>query len=51
MFFFVPPPQLLADCLAIAIATQWREEFTPDIQAAFHKFLSVVVYSLGSEYH
>ncbi|CAL8265309.1 hemoglobin subunit beta [Gadus morhua] len=51
--FHVDPDnfRLLADCLAIAIATQWGSAFTPDIQAAFQKFLSVVVFSLGSQYH
>uniref|UniRef100_A0A671LQW0 Hemoglobin beta embryonic-3 n=1 Tax=Sinocyclocheilus anshuiensis TaxID=1608454 RepID=A0A671LQW0_9TELE len=43
--------QLLGDCLTVVIATRMRTEFTPDIQAAWQKFLSVVVSALRRQYH
>uniref|UniRef100_A0A8C2ELD3 Hemoglobin beta embryonic-3 n=1 Tax=Cyprinus carpio TaxID=7962 RepID=A0A8C2ELD3_CYPCA len=43
--------QLLGDCLTVLIATRLRTEFTPDIQAAWQKFLSVVVSALRRQYH
>uniref|UniRef100_A0A673JZH3 Hemoglobin beta embryonic-3 n=1 Tax=Sinocyclocheilus rhinocerous TaxID=307959 RepID=A0A673JZH3_9TELE len=45
------PTQLLGDCLTMVIATRMRTEFTPDIQAAWQKFLSVVVSALRRQYH
>ncbi|NP_001015058.1 hemoglobin beta embryonic-3 [Danio rerio] len=42
--------RLLADCLTVVIATRMRSEFTPDIQAAWQKFLSVVVSALRRQY-
>ncbi|KAK9965488.1 hypothetical protein ABG768_004577 [Culter alburnus] len=43
--------QLLADCLTMVIAKRMRIEFTPDIQAAWQKFLSVVISALRRQYH
>uniref|UniRef100_A0A673AZW3 Hemoglobin subunit beta-1-like n=1 Tax=Sphaeramia orbicularis TaxID=375764 RepID=A0A673AZW3_9TELE len=43
--------KLLADCLTIVIAAKMGTAFTADIQAAFQKFLSVVVNALGRQYH
>ncbi|KAM4623496.1 hemoglobin subunit beta-2 [Polymixia lowei] len=43
--------RLLADCLSIVIAAEMGYEFTPDMQAAWQKFLSVVVSALGRQYH
>ncbi|XP_048027512.1 hemoglobin beta embryonic-3 [Megalobrama amblycephala] len=43
--------QLLADCLTMVIAKRMRTEFTPDIQAAWQKFLSVVISALRRQYH
>uniref|UniRef100_A0A8C1F835 Hemoglobin beta embryonic-3 n=1 Tax=Cyprinus carpio carpio TaxID=630221 RepID=A0A8C1F835_CYPCA len=43
--------QLLGDCLTVLITTRLRTEFTPDIQAAWQKFLSVVVSALSRQYH
>lgn len=43
--------RLLSDCLTIVLAAQWGKDFTGDIQAAFQKFLAVVVSSLGRQYH
>ncbi|XP_034563641.1 hemoglobin subunit beta-1-like [Notolabrus celidotus] len=43
--------RLLADCLTIVVAAQMGSKFTPDMQAAFQKFLSVVVFALGRQYH
>uniref|UniRef100_A0A673AZV8 Hemoglobin subunit beta-1-like n=1 Tax=Sphaeramia orbicularis TaxID=375764 RepID=A0A673AZV8_9TELE len=43
--------RLLADCLTIVIAAKMGTAFTADIQAAFQKFLSVVVNALGRQYH
>ncbi|KAM6951848.1 hemoglobin subunit beta-like [Aplochiton taeniatus] len=42
---------LLADCLTIVIAAKMGTNFTPDMQAAWQKFLSVVVSALGRQYH
>ncbi|XP_062388792.1 hemoglobin cathodic subunit beta-like [Sardina pilchardus] len=42
--------RLLADCLTIVIATKFGAAFTPEIQATWQKFLSVVVVALGSQY-
>ncbi|XP_053193694.1 hemoglobin subunit beta-like [Scomber japonicus] len=43
--------KLLADCLTIVIAAKMGKDFTGEVQAAFQKFLSVVVSSLGRQYH
>ncbi|KAM4623498.1 hemoglobin subunit beta-2-like [Polymixia lowei] len=44
--------RLLADCLTVVIAGKMTvKEFTPDMQAAWRKFLSVVVSALGRQYH
>lgn len=43
--------QLLSDCLTIVVAAQLGKEFTGEVQAAFQKFLAVVVSSLGRQYH
>ncbi|XP_059388056.1 hemoglobin beta embryonic-3 [Carassius carassius] len=43
--------QLLGDCLTVVIATRMRTEFTPDIQAAWQKFLAVVVSALRKQYN
>ena len=43
--------QLLSDCLTIVVSAKMGKEFTGDVQAAFQKFLAVVVNSLGRQYH
>ncbi|XP_034075823.1 hemoglobin subunit beta-2-like isoform X2 [Gymnodraco acuticeps] len=43
--------KLLADCVTIVVAAQLGKEFTGEVQAAFQKFLAVVVSSLGRQYH
>ncbi|XP_062294039.1 hemoglobin subunit beta-2-like [Scomber scombrus] len=43
--------KLLADCLTIVVAAQMGNDFNGEVQAAFQKFLSVVVTSLGRQYH
>ncbi|XP_012694343.1 hemoglobin beta embryonic-2 [Clupea harengus] len=43
--------KLLADCLSVVIAGKMGTNFTPEIQAAWQKFLSVVVSALGRQYH
>ncbi|KAM6951849.1 hemoglobin subunit beta-like [Aplochiton taeniatus] len=43
--------RLLADCLVVVIAGRLGTDFTPEMQAAFAKFLSVVVSALGRQYH
>ncbi|KAG8006859.1 Hemoglobin subunit beta-2 [Nibea albiflora] len=43
--------KLLSDCLTIVVAAKMGNAFTGDVQAAFQKFLSVVVSSLGRQYH
>ncbi|XP_058477023.1 hemoglobin subunit beta-1-like [Solea solea] len=42
---------LLADCLTIVIASKMGEDFTPETQATFQKFLAVVVNALGKQYY
>ncbi|KAL0197109.1 hypothetical protein M9458_005649 [Cirrhinus mrigala] len=42
---------LLGDCLTIVVAAQLGAGFTPEVQAAFQKFLAVVVSSLRRQYH
>ncbi|KAF3704632.1 Hemoglobin subunit beta-2 Beta-2-globin Hemoglobin beta-2 chain [Channa argus] len=43
--------RLLADCLTIVIAAKLGNGFTPETQAAWQKFLAVVVSALGRQYH
>ncbi|XP_029934350.1 hemoglobin subunit beta-2-like [Myripristis murdjan] len=43
--------RLLSDCLSIVIASKMGYDFTPDLQAAWQKFLTVVVFALGRQYH
>ncbi|KAF3700012.1 Hemoglobin subunit beta-2 Beta-2-globin Hemoglobin beta-2 chain [Channa argus] len=43
--------KLLAECLSIVVAAQLGKDFTGDVQAAFQKFLAVVVSALGRQYH
>ncbi|XP_076616715.1 hemoglobin subunit beta-1-like [Chaetodon auriga] len=43
--------KLLSDCLTIVIAAKLGKNFTPEVQGAFQKFLSVVVSALGRQYH
>ncbi|KAM7371072.1 hypothetical protein PAMP_010568 [Pampus punctatissimus] len=41
----------LSDCLTIVISAKLRDAFTAEMQAAFQKFLAVVVSALGRQYH
>uniref|UniRef100_A0A672K8F4 Hemoglobin beta embryonic-2 n=1 Tax=Sinocyclocheilus grahami TaxID=75366 RepID=A0A672K8F4_SINGR len=41
----------LADCLTIVIAATMGTSFTADVQAAWQKFLAVVVSALRRQYH
>ncbi|CAM4709341.1 unnamed protein product [Leuciscus chuanchicus] len=43
--------QLLADCLTVVLARRMTTDFTPDIQAAWQKFLSVVISALRRQYY
>ncbi|CAN9505529.1 unnamed protein product [Ophioblennius macclurei] len=43
--------KLLSDCLTIVIAGQLGKDFTAEVQAAFQKFLNVVVSSLQRQYY
>ncbi|KAI9539427.1 Hemoglobin subunit beta-2 [Dissostichus eleginoides] len=43
--------KLLADCLTIVVAARFGNGFTGEVQAAFQKFMAVVVSSLGKQYH
>ncbi|KAJ7992498.1 hypothetical protein DPEC_G00279300 [Dallia pectoralis] len=43
--------RLLADCLTIVIAAKMGADFTAEVQAAFQKFLAVVVSSLCRQYY
>nr|P83624.1 RecName: Full=Hemoglobin subunit beta-1; AltName: Full=Beta-1-globin; AltName: Full=Hemoglobin beta-1 chain [Pseudaphritis urvillii] len=43
--------KLLSDCLTIVVAAKMGSGFTPETQAAFQKFLAVVVSALGKQYH
>ncbi|KAK7122792.1 hypothetical protein R3I94_019791 [Phoxinus phoxinus] len=43
--------QLLADCLTVVIARRMGTDFTPDIQAAWQKFISVVISALRRQYY
>ncbi|XP_056608204.1 hemoglobin cathodic subunit beta-like [Triplophysa dalaica] len=42
--------RLLADCLSIVVATKFGSAFSPEVQATWQKFLSVVVAALTSKY-
>ncbi|XP_003442128.2 hemoglobin subunit beta-like isoform X2 [Oreochromis niloticus] len=42
---------LLGDCLAIVVASQLGKDFSPEVHAAFQKFLAVVVSSLRRQYY
>ncbi|XP_034449426.1 hemoglobin subunit beta [Hippoglossus hippoglossus] len=43
--------RLLADCLTIVLAARMGTDFSGEVQAAFQKFMAVVVSSLGRQYH
>nr|XP_033500586.1 hemoglobin subunit beta-2-like [Epinephelus lanceolatus] len=43
--------RLISDCLTIVIAAQMGKDFTGEVQAAFQKFIAVVVNALGRQYH
>uniref|UniRef100_A0A8C7UCH5 Globin domain-containing protein n=1 Tax=Oncorhynchus mykiss TaxID=8022 RepID=A0A8C7UCH5_ONCMY len=43
--------RLLGDCLTVVLASQMRRGFTPDVQAAWQKFLTVVISALGRQYN
>ncbi|KAM6914509.1 hemoglobin subunit beta-2-like [Lycodopsis pacificus] len=43
--------KLISDCLTIVIAAQFGKAFTGEVQAAFQKFMAVVVSSMGRQYH
>uniref|UniRef100_A0A671URC6 Hemoglobin subunit beta-like n=1 Tax=Sparus aurata TaxID=8175 RepID=A0A671URC6_SPAAU len=43
--------RLLSDCLTIVVSAKLGKEFNGEVQAAFQKFLAVVVTSLGRQYH
>uniref|UniRef100_A0A8C7ZFD6 Globin domain-containing protein n=1 Tax=Oryzias sinensis TaxID=183150 RepID=A0A8C7ZFD6_9TELE len=43
--------KLLADCLTIVVASNLGISFTPEVQAAFQKFLDVVVAALRKQYY
>ncbi|KAK9534757.1 hypothetical protein VZT92_007182 [Zoarces viviparus] len=43
--------KLLSDCLTIVVAAQLGKAFTGEVQAAFQKFMAVVVSSLGRQYY
>ncbi|XDV44612.1 hypothetical protein PO909_012865 [Leuciscus waleckii] len=43
--------QLLGDCLTVVLARRMTTDFTPDIQAAWQKFLSVVISALTRQYY
>ncbi|XP_074513546.1 hemoglobin subunit beta-2-like [Sebastes fasciatus] len=43
--------RLLSDCFTIVVASRLGNAFTGEIQAAFQKFLTVVVACMGKQYH
>ena len=51
MFLMLVVLQLISDCLTIVVAAQMGKAFTGEVQAAFQKFLAVVVSALGRQYH
>ncbi|KAK1805269.1 hypothetical protein P4O66_019611, partial [Electrophorus voltai] len=42
--------RLLGDCITIVVAAKMGVSFTPDVQAAFQKFLAVVMAALRKQY-
>nr|P82316.1 RecName: Full=Hemoglobin cathodic subunit beta; AltName: Full=Hemoglobin cathodic beta chain; Short=Hb(Ca) beta chain [Hoplosternum littorale] len=40
----------LGDCITIVVASKFGNAFTPELQNAWHKFLSVVAAALSSRY-
>ncbi|XP_068434104.1 hemoglobin subunit beta-2-like [Clinocottus analis] len=42
---------LISNCLTIVLAAQMGKAFTGEVQAAFQKFLAVVIAALGKQYH
>uniref|UniRef100_A0A3P8Z497 Globin domain-containing protein n=1 Tax=Esox lucius TaxID=8010 RepID=A0A3P8Z497_ESOLU len=48
----VDPDNFKVNCwLTVVVAARMGSDFTADVQAAFQKFLAVVVSSLGRQYH
>uniref|UniRef100_A0A1A8NFH9 Beta-type globin, Uncharacterized protein n=1 Tax=Nothobranchius rachovii TaxID=451742 RepID=A0A1A8NFH9_9TELE len=43
--------KLLTDCITVVVAGQLGKAFTPEVHAAFSKFLAVVVASLRKQYY
>ncbi|XP_056153719.1 hemoglobin subunit beta-like [Lampris incognitus] len=43
--------RVFSDCLTVVIAAKMGNGFTADMQAAWQKFLTVVVSALGRQYH
>nr|P23017.2 RecName: Full=Hemoglobin subunit beta-1; AltName: Full=Beta-1-globin; AltName: Full=Hemoglobin beta-1 chain [Cygnodraco mawsoni] len=43
--------KLLSDCITIVLAAKLGKAFTAETQAAFQKFMAVVVSALGKQYH
>ncbi|CAL8273541.1 unnamed protein product [Lota lota] len=43
--------RLLCDCLTIVVAGKMGRKCTPEMQAAWQKYLCVVVSALGRQYH
>ncbi|XP_036409332.1 hemoglobin cathodic subunit beta-like [Megalops cyprinoides] len=43
--------RLLADCLTIIMATKFADDFNPEVQAIWQKFLAVVVSALSRQYY
>nr|XP_023664892.1 hemoglobin subunit beta-like [Paramormyrops kingsleyae] len=43
--------RLLADCITIVVASQLGSAFTAEVQAAWQKFMAVVVSGLCRQYH
>uniref|UniRef100_A0A3Q3WUZ5 Globin domain-containing protein n=1 Tax=Mola mola TaxID=94237 RepID=A0A3Q3WUZ5_MOLML len=43
--------RLLSDCLTIEVGARMGKDFNGEVQAAFQKFLLVVVSALGRQYH
>lgn len=49
--FSLPTFQLLADCMTVVIAAKLGVAFDIETQAAWQKFVYVVVSALGRQYH
>nr|QJC64258.1 ancestral beta hemoglobin [synthetic construct] len=43
--------RLLGDCLIVVLAAHFGADFTPEVQAAWQKFLAVVASALSRKYH